>query len=268
MPDPAAVRAVQALGLTPREIRRQVRRWSKPEPKALAAAYYRDLARWQRALNAQLLARLRAGADPDALAPAIAAAAERVAGVIRPHGLEVLRRSARKYGTPLGVALGLSGSFLTGVRTDALDPDLENQVLESWTRENVALIKGSNAQQIERIQALVLRSARDGTRAADIQRQIAEIMASNVRRGRLIARDQIGKLSGQLDRLKQTRAGIEAYTWRTVGDERVRGKHRALNGTTHRWDDPPAEGHPGQPVQCRCTAEADLVALLGEEFAV
>ena len=49
--------------------------------------------------------------------------------------------------------------------------------------------------------------------------------------------------------------GISEYRWGTAGDERVRETHEANDGKVFRWDTPPAEtGHPGNDVQCRCTA--------------
>ncbi|WP_332687552.1 hypothetical protein [Devosia sp.] len=35
------------------------------------------------------------------------------------------------------------------------------------------------------------------------------------------------------------------YTWRTAGDDRVRGGHAALNGRVFSWASPPGHGHPG-----------------------
>ena len=265
MPDPAALRAVQALGLTPRQVRRRARSWGRRAvPRALQAEYSRDLARAQRASNARLLARVRAGADPATLAADTGPQVERI---VRRAGLAVLRWSAQKYSSRLGVALGLSGSLLAGVRTDALDPDLESRALESWTRENVALVRGAIAAQVDRIAAAVYRAQRAGTRAQDLESEIQQILGSTVKRAKLIARDQVGKFGGQLDRLKQTQAGIDAYIWRTSADERVRTSHRALNGQRFLWSEPPAVGHPGQDIQCRCTAEPDLSGLLGDEFA-
>lgn len=55
--------------------------------------------------------------------------------------------------------------------------------------------------------------------------------------------------------------GMEAYVWRTCGDEKVRDGHKALNGRVFKWDDPPIEdphtghrAHPGEAMNCRCTA--------------
>lgn len=45
------------------------------------------------------------------------------------------------------------------------------------------------------------------------------------------------------------------YTWRTVGDERVRGAHAALAGQVFSWSSPPPGGHPGTEHNCRCWAE-------------
>jgi hypothetical protein len=45
------------------------------------------------------------------------------------------------------------------------------------------------------------------------------------------------------------------YTWRTAGDDRVRGTHAALNGRIFSWTSPPEHGHPGSEANCRCWAE-------------
>jgi uncharacterized protein with gpF-like domain len=43
-----------------------------------------------------------------------------------------------------------------------------------------------------------------------------------------------------------------AYIWRTVGDDKVRGAHAALNGTLRDFSDSP---DPGEDFNCRCWAE-------------
>lgn len=45
------------------------------------------------------------------------------------------------------------------------------------------------------------------------------------------------------------------YTWRTAGDDRVRGSHAALNGRVFSWANPPEHGHPGHEANCRCWPE-------------
>ncbi len=45
------------------------------------------------------------------------------------------------------------------------------------------------------------------------------------------------------------------YTWRTVGDDKVRDAHAALAGQVFSWSSPPPSGHPGTDHNCRCWAE-------------
>ena len=75
---------------------------------------------------------------------------------------------------------------------------------------------------------------------------------------RRLTRDQTSKTVGKLTEIRQTQLGIQGYEWITAGDERVRPTHVDLSGQFFRWDSPPAEGHPGTPIQCRCTAIAAL----------
>jgi SPP1 gp7 family putative phage head morphogenesis protein len=100
------------------------------------------------------------------------------------------------------------------------------------------------------------------------QRQIAAMLRkefnSSKSRARLIARDQVLKLNGRTNRVKQEALGIDKYVWRTVKDDRVRNRHKELDGRVFSWDDPPTinnrgdKGHPGDDFQCRCYAEAVL----------
>ena len=73
---------------------------------------------------------------------------------------------------------------------------------------------------------------------------------------RRITRDQTNKAVGNLNEIRQRQVGVKKYIWRTAQDERVRPTHRALDGMTFRWDTPPAIGHPGFEIQCRCYPES------------
>lgn len=89
----------------------------------------------------------------------------------------------------------------------------------------------------------------------DLRRVVREKGQSAGYNLRRITRDQTNKAIGNLTKARHEQLGIEQYVRRTAQDERVRPAHATLNGTTQRWDEPPAEGHPGQPIQCRCVAE-------------
>jgi SPP1 gp7 family putative phage head morphogenesis protein len=54
---------------------------------------------------------------------------------------------------------------------------------------------------------------------------------------------------------KATDANMDGghYIWRTVGDDKVRPSHAALEGAIRSWDDSP---DPGEEANCRCWADS------------
>lgn len=129
-----------------------------------------------------------------------------------------------------------------------------NQHSDVWVRENVRLIKSVQTQYFDRIEAMVLQTVKDGDMTVELAAKIKEIGGVSERRANVIARDQVGKLNGQLTKYRQMNVGIDKYEWSTAGDRRVRPAHRNRSGKTYRWDSPPPDGHPGEAVLCRCSA--------------
>ena len=141
-------------------------------------------------------------------------------------------------------------------RKDAND-DLD-ALKELWVGENLDLIRSIDDETMRRIrQALAARitgSVNHAGLAKDLIAEIQAITEKGKSRAELIARDQLGKLHGQINRRKQESLGIDEYEWETSHDERVRDSHRALQGKVFSWSKPPPEGHPGYPIRCRCIA--------------
>lgn len=134
------------------------------------------------------------------------------------------------------------------------------KVLDRWNRENADLIRSLANDAVP--------SIRDDLERAFAAGERAEVVAKRWRarglplkfgtiegRAKVIARDQIGKLNGQLTQARQQALGITEYVWRTSRDQRVRDSHADREGKRFRWEQAPADGHPGHPVQCRCVAE-------------
>lgn len=135
------------------------------------------------------------------------------------------------------------------------------QHLELFVADNVDLVKSLVFDQLDDLKGIVMRGARAGLHHTAIADQIRERFGVTQRRAALIATDQVGKLNGELNQLRQQTLGIRRYRWSTSRDERVRPGHARLDGTIQRWDSPPVvdertgeRGHPGQPVRCRCQA--------------
>lgn len=73
-------------------------------------------------------------------------------------------------------------------------------------------------------------------------------------RGHVIAQDQTGKGAGAASKQVQQAAGVGNYKWITMRDDRVRPSHRRREGRIFSWSKPPPDGHPGEPINCRCFA--------------
>ena len=155
----------------------------------------------------------------------------------------------RRFYAAMERATGVNYSQL--VQDEGLGDDLRAAV-----RRNVKLIETIPSAYFDRLENMVWTEITQGSTAKSMITQIREIGHSEPDRARLIARDQTSKLNSQLNQARQENLGIEEYVWRTVGDDRVRTTHKANNGKTFKWSDPPDKtGHPGHDIQCRCIAQ-------------
>ena len=135
-------------------------------------------------------------------------------------------------------------------------------VMDSFISENVSLITGLADEHIKSIENIVQRNLRGGKNSKGIATEIRERFAVSNRRAVLIAQDQTNKFNGQLTMKRQQALGIEEYDWSTAHDERVRDEHAAREGVRFKWKNPPAGGHPGQAVKCRCNPRPVLDFIL------
>lgn len=133
--------------------------------------------------------------------------------------------------------------------------DRINATVQAAAKANVDLITSIPVQHFERLAVKVEKGFAQGMRSEQLAKLVQEQTGVTKSRAKLIARDQIGKMNSEFSRVRQQDLGITHYIWRTAQDERVRDEHADLDGQKFAWSDPPSEGHPGMPIQCRCTAE-------------
>lgn len=134
-------------------------------------------------------------------------------------------------------------------------------IVDGFVSENVALIKDLPARVLTQIEQAVTRAVASGTPHPELAKEIDERFAVGRDRARLIARDQVGKLYGQINVARQKEMGADSFVWRTVHDERVRPEHQERDGQTYRYSDPPDGELPGEPINCRCYAEPVFSAI-------
>lgn len=164
-----------------------------------------------------------------------------------------------QYGARLNATNGREIERVIGINPVDIDPEITEALLQ-FRRASVGLITSIAEDQLSQVRDLVDVAANSGMRVETLAAQIQERHNVSESRARLIARDQTLKTNGDLTRLRHEKIGVTEYIWDTSGDSRVRPDHRALDGSTQRWDDPPVtnpEGdrnHPGEDYQCRCIA--------------
>jgi SPP1 gp7 family putative phage head morphogenesis protein len=151
------------------------------------------------------------------------------------------------------------------IDVDAMFPDAA-EAIEAFTVDNVSLIKTVPEKYFAEIEQTAIRNIRAGRRFSDWQGEIAKRFDVAKSRAALIARDQVNKFNGELNRVRQQALGIRTYTWRDSNDDRVRETHQEFDGNTYAWSGEPAppEGHPGQPINCRCNADPNVESVLTE----
>ncbi|WP_083935993.1 phage minor head protein [Methylobacterium sp. B1] len=133
-------------------------------------------------------------------------------------------------------------------------------VMRARMAEQVTLITSLPTEAGQRVHDLTIAGISEGRRAADIAAEIQRTGEVTESRAMLIARTEVSRTATELTKARAEHIGSTHFIWRTAGDSDVRATHKALNGQTFRWDEPPEcdPGHhalPGGIWNCRCYAE-------------
>lgn len=136
------------------------------------------------------------------------------------------------------------------------------KVVDEAISANVSLIRSIPQQYADRVESIILNGLQGGRRSEDIAKEIGALGQTTDDRARLIAQDQLGKINSRIAQIRQQKLGVTHYIWSTSHDERVRHSHRLRDGVMFAWDNPPSDGHAGQPIRCRCVALPYLEHLL------
>ena len=163
----------------------------------------------------------------------------------------------------MGKALGIDMAMILDAPDVAVSVRLASM-------EAADLIRKIPTDYIGRISRAVYQSMRQQPfpEGRTLEEEIRLIGGFAEERARVIARDQTSKMNTNINQIRQTALGIQEYIWRTSEDSRVvgapggkypegnamHGNHYVRNGKIFRWDEPPDDGHPGWPLQCRCVA--------------
>ncbi len=144
------------------------------------------------------------------------------------------------------------------------DESFVPELIEYFTHENATLISGIPEVLHREVANLTARAFTKRMDPETFAQHLAKRFDVAESRARFIARDQLGKLWGQLNAVRQRGIGVTKFIWSTMGDERVRPMHEDLEGKKCDYDNPPVVNPagdrllPGEDYNCRCDAIPDL----------
>lgn len=152
----------------------------------------------------------------------------------------------------------------------------------SWAEDNYTLITSNAKKYVEQINILTEQAIVNGMSPMKLKEEILKATEGlSVKHCKLLARDQMGKLNGQITQAQMEEVGLDLYVWSTSADDRVRDSHAIMEGLLCRWDDASVYSddngktwkarpsgavdlHPGQDIQCRCVGLAFYPELVSE----
>lgn len=152
----------------------------------------------------------------------------------------------------------------------------KKELIKLYVNTNVNLIKSINNNLLAKVEQEVYNTIVTNSSYKELSKAIMQIADVTKAKADFIARDQIGKLNGQLGMERCLDVGCDQFRWLTANDDRVRRTHKALDGKICQWNNVTTFRHsekgrllqrssingclyqPGQDFQCRCT----FIALL------
>lgn len=137
---------------------------------------------------------------------------------------------------------------------------IAKQFSEDYTDTIRFDIKNALPEQIVKMREVVGQMAIEGESRITIQKYIENNFVKDQKKAKFLARNESSIAVTEYLKAKYQENGSEEFKWIANLDERVRDEHKKLNGTIHRYDNPPiidertgTRGIPGEFYNCRCT---------------
>lgn len=149
---------------------------------------------------------------------------------------------------------------------------VEKSLLNNWKNNFLIQCKSATNDLKKIISKDVYDSVMRGDALSIVKKKVYESTNDYTKKkAQFIARDQVSKLNGAINKIQQKSVNINLYVWSAVGDARTRDSHSRLNGVICSWDDPTIYykvdgnnlvkhkrltsmfiGNPSEDYQCRC----------------
>ena len=143
-------------------------------------------------------------------------------------------------------------------------------LMDAWVADSVSYISKLPQDALDKIHEIVIWGYNTHQPRINVYRRLEKVVGMTRNRAKLIATDQLGTLNCHMTEYEHKSLGVDKYKWTARHDTRVRPCHREYNNKIFSWNNPPAEWyvtksrgviytgnyfHPGQAINCRCTAK-------------
>lgn len=197
--------------------------------KTLKKISFKNLLSWIKRLTRKILKRNRDGFEK---------VTETLTQGVEHTGVELTKEEKKQL------------KFKKAVNSLAKEERYFQPMLEKF-EHNVSLIRNLPEDLGDKLKEAYFKG--EGLRGSDVEELFTERMKS---RARLIIRTESSKINSALTEVRAKSIGLNAYTWLTSEDIKVRASHRLVDGVLFFWDDPPTldnmTGHAGEFPNCRC----------------
>ena len=143
---------------------------------------------------------------------------------------------------------------------DVLKTDGLNSFVNAKSLESTDMLTKLRNETATMYKANALRRMSAGASLKDLFEQVKKDTGMRLKRGDLIARNELKQFNAELTKKRQQNLDITKAIWQTVEDERVRPCHNRFNGQEYvigkglfcsqsgEWEEP------GDPINCRCVS--------------
>ena len=135
------------------------------------------------------------------------------------------------------------------------------KLAQDYTNNQDLSIKKWDFEQVTRLRNIIEGKVKTGYNKLDLIKMIEEEWEVSRNKAKFLARQETSLFLSKFRRERSLEAGVQRYKWSTSHDERVRTRHKHLDGKIFFYGSPPIvdlktgrREEPGEDYNCRCVA--------------
>jgi SPP1 gp7 family putative phage head morphogenesis protein len=145
-----------------------------------------------------------------------------------------------------------------------LKDEERKKIAQGYTENLERYIKEWTEKEVLSLRERVEKSTMEGNRYENMVKTIQSSYGVSASKAKFLARQETNLMLAEYNQTRYQSAGINEYVWACVvgsPNHPVRPMHKALEGKTFRFDQPPitddkgSRNNPGQDYNCRCMAK-------------